>query len=998
MGQSKRVAGQVTDTEGQPLIGASVVVLGTTQGILTDEAGTYQIQVEVGDTLRFSYIGFEPRKIAVGQESTLDVTLESANGTLEEVVVIGYQTIKKKDLTGAVSTVDSEQALSISANSLAESIQGLAAGVKVRNGGAPGQNGQIEIRGVASFVNTSPLYVIDGMIADANQTINNNDIESIQILKDASAAAIYGSRAANGVIIITTKRGREGPMQVSFSGKSGIQQIPNRWDVMNAAEFAEMQRIQYQNSGLQPLPSVGANFDPSIDTDWQDELIRTGQMHDYNLSVSGGSQNSSFLISASHFENTGVLTGRSFNRSSLRVNTEGKRGIFTVGENLLLTNSSTYGPNSGFDEGNPFFDMPQMLPVIPVQDESYITPANPGGWGIGTTDAITFAKNQVAVTNLSELRQNFAKLLGNGYIRADLLEGLYYKFNAGVEVSYDFNKSIRRLGITQFNAAERPSSIGEERSQFTNLLFEHTLNFDQEFGRHIINGVVGFSRQRIRRDVTGATRSDILQFTDTEFTTLSSATGESFAVGFTPQHYLIQGYLGRVNYSYDDRYYLTLTGRVDQDSRFSEENRTGIFPSIAGAWRISREEFFDVPWVTDLKLNASYGELGIVTIGSWDYVGTINNNPRAIFGPDQQAFVGAYQARLVNSDLRWETRKAQNYGISGSLFDGRFSFNMAYYDELSEDALLNNLPIAWYLGNLGGEPPVNAGSIRNRGFELEASYGNQRGDFRWNAGLNLTTINNTIVDVGNQGEGIDYIQTGLTRSQIGGPVAEWYLIQADGIFQSEEEVLAHVSSGGTLIQPAAQPGDIRYIDLNDDGQITDDDRAFTGASPWPSLETGGQFNMTYKGFSFNLQLVGIFGVEVYNSVRQTLDGYQNTNFRRGISPWTAENPNTDDPRIGVATNDQGLVDNARNSDRWLEDASYLRVRNIQIAYQFNEAFTSRLRLNSLQVYASAQNALTLTSYSGLDPDVTGVGILERGVDAGNWPASRVFSLGLQFGL
>lgn len=987
------ISGTVTDSDGVPLPGANVIVANSSLGTSTDFDGKFYLAgVPQNAVLNVSYLGYKTQMVSVKDKSIFDIVLESDDNALDEVVVIGYQTVKKRDLTGATSLIDPEKSNKNISNSLAESLQGLTSGVTVRNGGQPGQNSQIEIRGTSSFVNSAPLYIIDGMIADANQTINNNDIESIQILKDASAAAIYGSRAANGVIIVTTKSGKKGPLRVTVSVNTGIQNVPKTWDLMNSAEYAEMQTTSFTNSGLTPPLSVGANFDPSIDTDWQDEIIRTGNTTDLNVSVSGGGDNGTYFLSGSHFENKGVLIGRSFQRSTLRINTELTRGKVTVGENILLSNSNTRQPLASFDTGNPFFDMVSMLPVIPVRSDEFINDLNPGGWGIGYVDAVTYAKNQVAVTDILREKINYAKIVGNAFVKVDLLEGLSYKFNAGVEASFDFSKGIRRDGITQYNAAQRPSFIADNRSRYASFLMEHTINFNKSFGNHNFNGVVGISDQQTKRDFSLAIRSDITELGDQIFTEINSTTGTSTSEGAITDDYRTFGYLGRINYDYDNKYYLTLTGRVDSDSRFSRDNRTGFFPSIAGSWRISKEDFFKVSWINDLKVNASYGELGIVTLGSFDWQGTINNNTRAILGDMPQ--VGSYQASLVNPDLRWENRKTQNFGLETTLLDNSVKLSLAYYNSLSKDALVTNLPIALYLGNLGGTPPVNAGSIRNSGFELEASYKNSKNDFKWNVGFNLTTIKNRVEEVGNQGEGIDYIQTGLTRSKVGQPLGQWYLLKTDGIFQNQAEIDAYALNGSP-IQPNAKPGDIKFIDVNGDGSITDEDRGFSGSSPWPTLQTGLQFGANYKGFDLSMQFVGIFGNEIFNSVRHDLDSYQNTNFRKGISPWTESNTNTNDPRIGVATGDQGLVDNARiNSDRWLEDGSYIRLRNIQFGYNFQQAFLNKLGMAGLRIYLSGQNLLTITNYSGLDPDVQGNGILERGVDNGNWPASRIFSVGL----
>jgi TonB-linked SusC/RagA family outer membrane protein len=983
------------------LPGVNVLLKGTTNGTATNVDGTYTLSIpddQANGTLVFSFIGYTTTEEPINGRTTIDIVLRGDVQSLNEVVVIGYQTVEKKDLTGAVSLVNPAAANRVTSNSLAESIQGLAPGVTVRNSGAPGQMARIEIRGAASFTNTDPLYVIDGMIADANTTINNNDIESIQILKDASAAAIYGSRAANGVIIITTRQGKEGAAKVSLSAKYGIQQIPNRWDVMNNVEFAEMQRRQYENSGQTPPTSITTQFDPSVNTDWQEEVIRTGTLQDYNLSLSGGSKTGTYLISGSYFTNKGALIGNAFNRGSLRINTRSEKGRVTFGENLVLTNTNIQAPT----EGNPFYDLPQMLPIIPVQGSQFISATNPEGWGIGTPNAVTYAWNSVAVNNLSQRRTNYAKLVGNGYVEVNIFEGLTYKFNVGAEVSFDHLRNIREVGIWQFNGAPKPSSVDEDRSRFLNLLFEHTVNFNKTFGDdHSINGVLGISRQHITRENTIGGRTDLQQYSNDYMTTIGSATGLSTAGGGIPTDYRTFGYLGRVNYSFRDKYLLTLTGRVDQDSRFSESNRTGFFPSVALGWRISNEEFFNVEWISNLKINASYGELGIVPLDSWDYLRFINISPRAVFGENQTPYGGATQAQLANPDLKWEERIIKNIGIDASFLDDRISLTVEAYNALSQDNLLR-LPVAGYLGNLVGNPFINAGSIRNTGFEISAAYRNRTSDLKWDLGLNVTTIRNKVEDVGNQGQGINYIQFGNTRTQVGRSLGEWFVLRTNGIFQSDAEVQAYTNANGRVIQPFAKAGDIRYVDRDGNGEINNDDRDFAG-SPWPKLQTGAQFNASYGQFSLNIQLVGVFGYTIYNDVRRILDSYQNTNFRRDINPWTPENTDTGDPRIGLAT-EQGIDQNNRtNSDRWLESGSYVRLRNIEIGYNFPAEQLSRLGFSQARLFISGQNLFTITGYSGLDPDIVGntdpnngqARILERGVDLGNWPASRAFSIGLQ---
>jgi len=997
------VKGKVADILGNPLPGASIKVKGTATGVSADVNGNYILQVpDASSTLEFSSVGYASQEILLNGRTALDIRLTENSKGLNEVVVIGYQSVRKKDLTGAVSVVNTGDAGKVTSSGVAESLQGLSPGVNVRTSGAPGQQAAIEIRGIASFISAAPLYVIDGMIADANPTLNNDDIESIQILKDASASAIYGSRAANGVVIITTKKGRNGPAKISLSVKYGVQKIPKQWDMMNSTQYAALKSQAYTNSGLPVPASIGSAFNPAINTDWQSLEQRTGNDQDYNLTLSGGTEQSKYLISGSYYNNKGVLQANSFNRASLRINTETKKGIMTFGENAVFTNSNYTNPN----RGNPFFDTPQSLPTIPVQSAQFINTTgnfNPMGYSLGTNDTgaiqdISYANNMIAINDLSKGSSNFGKLVGNAYVDLKLTDWLSYRFNAGLEVSFDFTRDIRKDGVFRYGNQPELSYVDENRQRFTNLLLEHTLNFNKTLGKHVISGVVGYTQQSYLRTSDDARRTGLAIYNGQYLTQINSATGTSSATGLTIQDDKLHSFLGRLNYTYDDKYLLTLTARDDQDSRFGAGYRNGFFPSVAAAWRINKEGFFKADWVNDLKLNASYGRLGINTITSFQNVGFINNSPRAVFGPGaQNTYVGAYQATLANTDLRWEKRTIGNIGVDASFFHDALSVSVAAYNSLSEDVLIN-LPLGQFLGNANGTPPVNAGSIRNRGLELEATYRNNTHPFKYSISGNLTTIQNRVMSVGNQGKGINYLQQGSTRSEVGYGISQWYVLKDMGLFQSQDEINNYKRKDGSLIEPYAKPGDVKFYAKPDGtGSINSNDRVFMG-SPLPTLQAGLQFNTSYKGFSLNLQLVGTFGFTIYNGVRSTLDSYQNTNFRTDVSPWTPGNTNTSDPRIGIASNDPGISsNNTPESSRWLESGSYVRIRNLEIGYQLPKSTIQHLHVDNARIFIAAQNLLTFTGYSGLDPDITGNGLLQPGVDNGNWPPSRIFSLGLNFG-
>jgi TonB-linked SusC/RagA family outer membrane protein len=1004
--QSLSIKGKITDEAGLPLPGVTVQEKGTSASTVTGADGNYMLSVQPKATIIFSHVGFVTQSVQAGNRTVIDLSLAASSTNLADVVVIGYQTVRKKDLTGATGIVKMEDASKISTGSVAEALQGLVPGVTVRNGGAPGQNAAIEIRGVGSFGNANPLYVIDGMIADANVTINPDDIASVQILKDASASAIYGSRAGNGVILITTKKGKNGEPKVTAAAKYGVQSLPKTWHMMSAPEYLQTVKQEYVNSGVALPSDVAAQLaNNTINTDWQKETYQHGAYQDYNAAISGGSPGGNYYLSGGYYSNKGTVVGNGFNRGSMRINTEVKKGIVTVGENMLLSLSNGNYPGGGV---NAFYNSAQMLPTIMVQNDIYkdanLYPANPGGWGLGSSNNPTYANNYLANVALDKVNYSYAKIVGNAYLGVKLAPWLDYKFNVGIETSFDYSKEVRDTGVWRYTNQPPQTFVSEGRSRFVNFLMEHTLNFNKTFGLHAINGVVGFSRADQGRDYTNASKNLLQNVNGELFSTISSALGAPAASGGLNNKWRNHGWLGRVNYAYADKYLLTLTGRIDQDSRFGPNYRTGYFPSAALGWRISKEDFFKVSWINDLKLRGSYGKLGFSDVlSAWQYIGYLNNDPRAIYGTGQTPAVGAYQAVITNPDLRWETRLQTNVGADAQLFENAVTVSVDWYRSLSKDVLVL-VPLPQYLGS-AGSPYVNTGSIRNTGIELALAYKNYHHALKWDVSGNLTTINNKVLSVGNQGvdangHAIDYLEpANFVRSQVGHSMASWYVIKTDGIFQSQAEINGYTNKAGTIIQPNAKPGDIRYVDANGDGKINDQDRSFAG-SPWPTLQTGLQFNASYKNFSLNIQLIGVFGNKIYDDVRRAMDNYQLTNFRKGINPWSPTNTGGTDPRLAVDNGSDPTVsvNNMGETDRWLENGSYVRLRNLQIGYSLPTAWTNKIKFNSARFFISAQNLLTITKYKGLDPDISNTNLGMRGFDSGFWPSSRIFSAGVNIDL
>ncbi len=990
------VSGRVVSTAGEALAGVTVVVRGTSNGASTDANGNFTLTLAPGQengTLVFSYIGFRSQEVPIAGQTTVNVTLQSDEQALSEVVVIGYQTVRKEDLTGAVSVVDASDARRVTANTVAESLQGLAAGVTVRTTGAPGAGAKIDIRGTGTFGANEPLYVIDGMLSNATPDFNPNDIESIQVLKDASAAAIYGSRAANGVIIITTRRGKEGPLQITGNVKTGIQQFRKRWDLMNSTQFAELNRQAYAEVGVPPQTSVSTEFDPNVDTDWQEALMRTGSTQDYNLSLSGGSQTGTFLVSGNYFNNKGTIIDNSFERANFRINTTGERGRFSFGEFLLLSYT-----HDDYLEGNPLVDMLRMLPTMPIQSSRYVGPNNPEGWSVGDpVFANTFAENPIALQNLLQRDLYSYKIRGNAFVQFEILEGLAYKFNAGLESSFDNFRGFRRPGVIRQNTPNVRATADENRAQFLSTLFEHTVNFERQFGEHNVSAVAGISNQIFKYEqIYGQKQNLPFNSAGQYYTVLNQ--GDNPIVGSFRNEWAILGYLGRINYSFADKYLLSASFRRDGDSRFGPDYRWGNFPSVSVAWRISEEPFFTVPGVSDLKLRASYGALGNSEVLSpWQYFGRISPFPRAIFGPEQSIAPGAINIQLANQDLHWEEKKTTNFGVDAAFLNNRLSVTAEYFISETED-VLTNLPVPLTTGNAApagttSSPPVNAASLRNTGVELSATLRSAENPFQWDLNVNLTHIKNEVIGLGNLGEGRTYIQSGDARTQVGRAIGEWYVLKTDGIFQSQQEIDAH------RVQPNAKPGDIRYVDADGNGILdVDKDRTYVG-SPWPDIQGGIVFNASYNNFTFSMQWYGVAGNKIYNRPRYWTDrGNENASYRSDYSPWTPTNTDTEDPRIGFGTTDPGIQLNARpDTDRWLEDGSYLRLRNLEIGYNLPVTLLQGIGVQTARVSLSGQNLVTFTKYTGLDPDIVGVNIFERGLDNGQYPALRIFSLGVQFG-
>jgi len=1000
------VTGRITDEQGQGLPGVNVVVKGTSNGTQTDVDGRYSITAPDNGTLVFSYVGYLAKEIAVAGQSTISTSIAPDTKALAEVVVVGYTTQDRQNLTSAVSSVDVLQAKKAPVATITEAIQGRTTGVQINNSGNPGQAPSITIRGLGSINGgSSPLYVVDGLWTDNIRDLNPADIASLTVLKDASSTSIYGSRGANGVIIITTKRGKPGKPVIGFNAYAGAQRTVDRWDLTNASEWAAIERIAYANAGYGPnyhpeqIQASVLNPENYPDTNWQDAILRTGSVQDYNMNLSGGSSGekytTNFLISGDAFLQKGALIGTDFKRYTLRLNSGLTTGRFKINESVQLAHANTTLAN-----GQPFQDAVRLLPTIPVYNpnESPYT----AGYGYGSPAANTFGTNPVASQKIETRTQYNNRIQGSVNAEYAFFDFLSYRLNLGLESLDYVDQDARRFGRISQNAPTDPSFLTENRGDNTFLLAENILNFNKRIADNGINVLLGYSEQRGKNTNSQATaRSFANNAPGAQDGYVLSAGSGTTSVSGNIFEYSKRSFFTQAVYDYKNRYLLTGSFRRDGSSRFDPQNRYGNFGAGSVGWRISEENFFKeaVPYVSNLKARFSYGVNGNDNLGEYRYQAVVNQNVNYPFN-GQVVNNGQIQTALPSTGIKWESRYTTNYGLDLGLLEDRITLSADYYVSTTKDALVNPT-LAAYLGNAGGNPYANIGSLRNKGFELQASYQKSSGAFTYGVSGNLTTVNNRVTKLAQEGQ---VIGSGATQTAVGHPVGAFFLIPFDGVFQTKEEVLNYKNADGKVIEPFASAGDARYVDTNGDGQINDDDRQYYDTDI-PKIVYGFSANGAYKGFDLSFLIQGSGGNQVFNVARATMDRTDDpSNFRADFSPWTPENPSTTTPRplqSGGATGDlqAAAASNARGSSRFLENGSYARLKNVTLGYTIPAPLLSnRVKfISNLRIYVTGQNLATVTKYSGPDPEFVNGNFFERGVDYSAFPNLRTVTGGIQVG-
>lgn len=982
--QAKTVTGTVTDVSGEPIIGANIRIKGTTTGTITDIDGNFSIEAEPQSVIEVSYIGYLTQETVINNQKSIRFLLKEDTKTLDEVVVIGYGVQKKADLTGSVANINTEKLNTQSNANIGQALQGKIAGVDiVSQGGAPGSGTRIMVRGIGTLNNAFPLYIVDGMYMNSIDHINPNDIASIDVLKDASSAAIYGSRAANGVIIVTTKEGSntEGKPIIDLSVNLGISTASKFLDMLDAKGWAEVTTIARQAIG-KPALDMATDLANKPDNDWQDIMFRPALMQNYNLSVKGGGKYSTYYTGLGYFNQDGIVKGTNYQRYNIQSKNDYKRGIFSAGTNLIISFSHDKPLHQEL-RGGMIGTILQSVPTLEKYDDT-----REGGYG-GTYGDVVNIPHPLAIIddNIMGRYNENVKIFANLYAQIELFKGLKYKLNLTPDFSFERYKNY--LNKYDFGLATNSiTQLTERQRRRRNILVENLLTFDRTFGEHKISALAGYTYQdsRFRHiQAYGEGLPQGLEEIDAA-TTNRSNEGNSWRSVLT-------SILGRVFYSYQNKYLFTATIRRDGSSKFGKNNRYGYFPSFSLGWNVAEEKFMEnVHWLDQLKLRGGYGVLGNQEIDNYQYSSTITTG---INYPDGNGGLlqGAFPKNFANPDIKWEETAMTNVGIDFMAFNNRLSLTADYYVKNTKDILLT-VPIPISSGG-ANDPIRNAGKIRNNGFEFNLGWMDQPNpDISYGINLIGSFNKNKVIAMGSESGSIKGGSTNqnitTSETKAGYPIGGYWLISTAGYFNSQEEVDAYAKDG-KKIQPAAEPGDIKFVDANNDGVINDDDRVFQG-SPFPDFTFALNGNMRYKNFDLSIGLQGVLGNKIYNATRQTLeDVTKGSNFLAScLDYWTPENKNASHPRL---TWDDPNRNTRAESDRYLENGSYLRLRSVQLGYTFPQTWFKGA-IQHARVYINAENLFTITSYSGYSPDVNADNANYRGFDNFIYPTNRTFMLGL----
>lgn len=985
--QQQTVKGIVKGPDGLPVIAANISQKGTNNATITDLYGNFTLNITgQHPVLVISYIGYVTTEVNVSGRAFIEVVLQEDVEALDEVVVVGYGTMRKKDVTGAVSSVRTEDITKNATSNVMQAIAGKMSGVQVvQNSGTPGGDVSILIRGVGTINDASPLYVIDGVpVSGGMWYLNPNDVESIDVLKDASATAIYGSRGANGVVMVTTKQAQEGHTEINFDYSYGIQHTAKTYDMLNASQYAALHNEMRTNAG--PEYSLNPAFsDPEslgTGTDWMDAIFRTAPMQKVNLSMLGGNQKISHATSLGYYTQDGIMKNSSYNRLSLQSNISSKIvSNVTVRANVNLSAENRRTQPVGTVIQNAM----RILPSIPIQDENgeYAGPTGNAEWNGN-------ALNPVAIINEQNYRMKGFRMLSNISLEWEIIKGLKFKTTGGAELGYDYNNSY--IPKYKWGMNESKNTMQTVSSAYEQLyLWDNTLNYDKSFGKHRINVMAGTSYQEYKKESVSASGSGRASELTTELDNATKATD----VGGNSLRWALMSYMARLHYSYDDRYLVTATFRADGSSKFGKDNRFGYFPSFAAAWNIGNESFMQsVKSISQLKLRVGYGQTGNQNIGAYAFADKLSVNGVYNFG-SQRGFESnlvnlIYPYLLSNPSVKWEAVEQYNVGVDIGFLKNRIVANLDFYVKNTRD-MLTKKPVPQTSGTSLEQadwPPVNIGKVLNRGFEFTINTKNFVGEFKWETNLNMSFNHNEVVSIGGP-----EILNGVSLIREGQPINSFYGYKLGGVYQTLDEVFTGPVMENRAADKASHnpykntsPGDMWFVDVDGNGEINDLDRTVIG-NPSPDCIFGFNNTFSYKNFDLSIFFQGALGNQVWNGVRASHESMNSTynQLASTLERWTGEGTSSSMPRAIYADPNN----NSRASTRWLENGSYAKLKNLTFGYTLPENWTNRAKVKALRLYVSFDNLCTITNYSGLDPEV---GL--SGLDYGVYPSARTYMFGV----
>lgn len=1020
--QSKSVKGVVTDENGKALSGVSVAIKNTTRGTVTGSDGSYSITANSGNILTFTYVGYTVNELKVGSSEQYNVSLRPETQSLEQVIVIGYGTQKKSSLTGSVASVTGKTINELPVASVQQALQGRVAGVNVTNNGAPGTDPIVRIRGISSISYASdPLYVIDGLPTGNLSNFDSKDVQSVEVLKDASAAAIYGSRATNGVIIITTKKGsRDGKAHVNLDSYIGVQSPWKKVDLLNTDQYLQYERALNGAAGIAKPPRLqDANFNSPIydgttqtyaqtNTNWQDEYFKNGMITQSNLSVGGGNDRSRYYMSGGYFKQDGIAQGVNYQRGNFRVNAEHNISkVFTVGENLLLSYSKQRFDNTSGNRTR-IANVVRSLPYLPVRD-----PTTLGGYrnAENSVDGADPTNPVEDALLLGDANRQIFKLLGSAYVQVNFTPWLNFRSTFGADYVTQYQHQFSPI----FNDKGRNATvatINDQRANRNTLLFTEQLTFDKTFGKHHVNAIAVFESQDGKN--FGETQTGNQSTND-----IQTLTGATNVTAFsTRTATLITSYIGRVNYDFAGKYLLSGAIRRDGLSVWAPGKKYQNFPSFSAGWRVDQEGFMkELSAVSELKLRGGWGITGLNAIGifpalqnsilaneyPWQAVVQANGATYP-FGNTLTVGNASYYNQLASSSLEWEKTNQLNLGIDLGLWRNKVTITAEWYKRKTDNLILT-IPTPSSFGFGGAGSQLNAASMENSGVDIQAAYNKTSGKFTWNLSGNIGFIKNKILNLNtpnatiDAGADADFGNGNITRTVAGQPIQSFYGYVVDGIFQSQDEVnKSPTQISGTDATKSTSAGDLKFKDLNNDGKITADDRTFLG-SYIPKFTYALNYSASYNNFDLSVFFQGVSGNKIYDGTRVLREGMARL-FGAGVEvldAWTSSHTNTNIPRAISGDPNQ----NVRVSSRWIEDGSYFRLKNIILGYNIPAATLRNITkgtVASFRVYVASQNLLTFTGYKGWDPEIGSKNTtLTNGIDYGQYPAARSFQIGLQVG-